>query len=45
MKKIVHGLIMLTLFIWSSAVSADMPDRAKETLRSLPGVTVIIEPQ
>ena len=45
MKKIVHGLIMLTLFTWRSAVSADMPDRAKETLRGLSGVTVVVEPQ
>jgi hypothetical protein len=44
MKKLAHGLIGVLLFICSPRASAEMPDRAKETLRGLAGVTVVIEP-
>jgi len=43
MNRIAVGLIGVMLFTCSAAV-ADMPERAKETLRGLPGVTVVIEP-
>jgi len=44
MKKITYELIGVVLLTWSSAAFAEMPDRAKETLRGLPGVTVVVEP-
>lgn len=38
--------VLLTLILLSEGVNAfaEMPERAKETLRGLPGVTVVIEP-
>ena len=44
MKKITCGVIGVVLLTWSSAAFAEMPARAKETLRGLPGVTVVVEP-
>jgi hypothetical protein len=44
MNRIVVGMMGLTLFTCSAAAIAEMPERAKETLRGLPGVTVVIEP-
>ena len=44
MKKTTYGLIGVVLLTWSSAAYAEMPVRAKETLRGLPGVTVVVEP-
>src|SRR5262245_48412208 len=44
MKKITYGVIGVMLLTWSSATLAEMPARAKETLRGLPGVTVVVEP-
>ena len=44
MKKITCGLIEVVLLTWSSVAFAEMPDRAKETLRGLLGVTVVVEP-
>jgi len=44
MQSIARGLTALTVFMWGTAVSAEMPARAKETLRGLQGVTVVIEP-
>src|SRR5215475_4496436 len=44
MKKITHGLIGVVLLTWSAAAFAEMSARAKETLRGLPGVTVVVEP-
>jgi hypothetical protein len=38
------GLFLLFLLTAVSVASADRPDRAKETLRGLPGVAVVIEP-
>lgn len=43
MNRIALGVIGALLFMRSAAV-AEMPERAKETLRGLPGVTVVIEP-
>jgi hypothetical protein len=44
MRTFAYGLIGALLFMEGSAVFAEMPERAKETLRGLPGVTVVIEP-
>jgi hypothetical protein len=41
---LVYGLIGTLLFLNASAAFAEMPDRAKETLRGLPGVSVVVEP-
>ena len=43
MKTILCGLTAFA-FLWSTVASAEMPARAKETLRGLPGVAVVIEP-
>jgi hypothetical protein len=44
MRTLAYGVIGTLLLLGNSTVCADMPDRAKETLRGLPGVTVVIEP-
>jgi len=44
MKKLLCGIIALVLSNSSARAFAEMPERAKETLRGLPGVTVVIEP-
>jgi hypothetical protein len=44
MKKVTYGLLGGVLLVWSSVAGAEMPERAKETLRGLPGVTVVVEP-
>lgn len=38
------GLFLLLFLVAISVAFAEMPDRAKETLRGLPGVAVVIEP-
>jgi len=44
MTKMVSGLLGVVLLTCGPRVSAEMPARAKETLRGLPGVTVVVEP-
>jgi len=44
MKTMASGVAMALLLFGSVVAFADMPDRAKETLRGLSGVTVVIEP-
>src|SRR5262245_42188530 len=44
MTKMVSGLLGVVLLTCGPRASAEMPDRAKETLRGLPGVTVVVEP-
>jgi hypothetical protein len=46
MNKLLGVLLTTALFVGVGATltSAEMPERAKETLRGLPGVTVVIEP-
>ncbi|HXG18801.1 MAG TPA: hypothetical protein VNN62_06985 [Methylomirabilota bacterium] len=44
MTKTLAGLLVVLFLTCSLRASAEMPDRAKETLRDLPGVTVVIEP-
>ena len=44
MNKLLCGVIILVLSSNGVTVFAEMPERAKETLRGLPGVTVVIEP-
>jgi hypothetical protein len=44
MRTLTYGLIGALLLLGNSTVCAEMPDRAKETLRGLPGVTVVVEP-
>jgi hypothetical protein len=40
----IFGLTAVLLLAFASVAAADMPDRARETLRGLPGLTVVIEP-
>jgi hypothetical protein len=44
MNKLLCGLVAMVLSSNGATALADMPERAKETLRGLPGVTVVIEP-
>ncbi len=43
-KRIACGFLGLLLFVPPLTTRAEMPERARETLRGLPGVTVVIEP-
>jgi hypothetical protein len=40
----IFGLTIVFFLSFVSVTTADMPDRARETLRGLPGLTVVIEP-
>ena len=44
MNRHAYRFVVALLFMSASAAFADIPDRAKETLRDLSGVTVVIEP-